>query len=160
MRALVNSEQGLTLVEVIIAAAIITVGLAGVSAALQVAAHGVQEGRQLSTATFLANERLEQVRTTRWEAGPPAIDALGISPTSSAAPTTFPDEAARDGSYVAYARTVRIVDCGVGAGCAGVVAADLRQVIVTVSYRPMTGVGLAASGITKAAAVTIYVTQR
>src|SRR5262244_1471571 len=125
MRRFANAEEGLTLVEVMIAAAIVTVGLAGISGALEVAAHGVQEGRQLSTAAFLANERLEQVRAARWEAGPPAADALGVSPTSSAAPTTFPDEGELAGAYAGYARTVRIVDCGGGGGCAGVVAADL-----------------------------------
>jgi prepilin-type N-terminal cleavage/methylation domain-containing protein len=165
MHRFTGDQQGLTLVEVMIAAAIISVGLAGIAAAFQVAAYGVQEGRQLSTATLLANERLEQARTARWEVGPPGLDDLGVSPSSTAAPlsggiTTFPDEPALAGSYAGYARTVRVADCGVGGGCAGVINADLRQVTVTVSYRAMTATGVAAAGTTKSATIITYVAQR
>jgi len=155
----------MTLMEIVIAAAIIGIGLAAVCAAIPFAAYGVQEGHQLSTAAFLANERLEQVRSARWELGPPGIDDLGLSPSATAAPvsgtvTTFPDEAALAGPHAGYARSVRINDCGAGAGCSGVVKADLRQVIVTVTYRAMTGIGMSAPGTTKAATVATYVAQR
>jgi prepilin-type N-terminal cleavage/methylation domain-containing protein len=157
-----RDQRGLTLVETMIAAGVIGVGLVAVSAAIPAASHGVQEGKQLSTATFLATQRLEQVRAARWELGPPAVDDLGVSPSPAAPPaagavTTFPDEALT-GPHAGYARTVRITDCA--AGCGAVAKADLRQVTVSVTYRPMTGAGGWASAATKAATITMYVAQR
>src|SRR5262245_49175832 len=122
MEHLVRSQRGMTLMEIMIAAAIIGIGLAAVSAAVPFAVYGVQEGHQLPTAAFLATERLEEVRSSRWELGPPAIDDLGLSASATAAPvsgtvTTFPDEAALAGPHAGYALSVRINDCGAGAGC-------------------------------------------
>jgi hypothetical protein len=62
--------------------------------------------------------------------------------------------------YAGYNRRVRITDCGVGAGCAGIVNAELRQVVITVDYRPLTGVGVAAATQRKGAVVTLYVSRR
>jgi hypothetical protein len=62
--------------------------------------------------------------------------------------------------YGGYTRTVRVTDCGVGGGCSGITNAGLRQVTVSVSYTPLTGVGQAASGTTKSAVVTMYIAQR
>src|SRR5262245_50240301 len=143
--SLLADRRGMTLVEILIAIAIIGVGLAALSQAIPLSNYGIQEGKQLSTATFLANQRLEQVRGAVWTASP-AADNLGVSSPVTAAPqssgtTTFPDENPIAAPYADYARQVRIIDCGVGAGCAGTVHADLRQVTVSVSYRPLTGVG-------------------
>ena len=128
---------------------------------------------QLSTATFLANQRLEQIRNATWRAAQPApavpavvaVDKLGVS-ASNAAPvgdggvTTFPDEVPLGAPYDGYTRTVRITSCDAGPGCGGIVHADLRQVTVTVSYRPMTGIGVAPAATTKSAVVTMYVAKR
>ncbi|HEV8437773.1 MAG TPA: prepilin-type N-terminal cleavage/methylation domain-containing protein [Methylomirabilota bacterium] len=165
MRTLARDQQGMTLAEVLVAVVIIGVALVALSAAIPLASYGIQEGSQLSTATFLANQRLEQVRNTRWEAGPPAIDNLGVSASSASAPvsgvgTTFPDENPMAAPYTNYSRTVRVTDCGVAPGCSGIVNAGLRQVTVTVSYRPMTGVGVAASTTSKSALVTMYISKR
>jgi len=151
--------------EVLIASAIIATGLVALSAAIPLASYGLQEGNQLSTATFLATQRMEQVRNARWEAGPPLTDNLGISASDTTAPgsgavVTFPDEASIVEPYASYSRTVRIMDCGAGAGCSGIVNADLRQITVTVSYRPMTGVGVAPATSTKSVVVTMYMTKR
>ena len=70
----VIDRRGITLVEVIVAVGIITVGLSALLAAVPFASYGTREGYQLSTATFLANERLEQVRNARWESEPRAVD--------------------------------------------------------------------------------------
>jgi len=165
MRALLVNERGMTIVEVIAAIAIIGIGLVALSAAIPLAAYGIQEGNQLSTATFLANQRIEQVRNATWKAGPPAVDTLGTSPNTTTAPTngavtTFPDENPLAAPYAGYTRTVRVTSCAAGAGCGGVVNNTLRQVTVTVSYRPMTGIGVAAAGTTKSAIVTMYISQR
>ena len=168
MTHLIVNQRGASLVEIMMAVGIIGVGLWALSAAIPLSAYGIQEGKQLSTATFLANQRLEQIRSARWEEGPPCLDTLGVSASDTAAPvgsctggtTTFPDESALASPYADYARTVRITDCGVGAGCNGIVASDLRQVAVTVTYRPMTGIGVSAAGTAKATTVTMYVARR
>jgi len=158
----VGDRRGITLVEVIVAVGVITVGLSALLAAVPFASYGTREGYQLSTATFLANERLEQVRNARWQSEPRPVDELGVSPAPTSAPesgaaTTFADEAALPAPYGDYARAVRIIDCEVG-GCSGIAKVDLRQVTITVTYRPMNGVG--GAGITKAAAVTTLIAKR
>jgi prepilin-type N-terminal cleavage/methylation domain-containing protein len=159
------NERGFTLVEILIAVAVIGVGLMALSSAIPIAAYGIQEGNQFSTATFLANQRLEQVRNAQWHAAP-AVDTLGLSASDAAAPVgdggliTFPDENPLDAPFDGYTRTVRITDCGVAPGCSGVTDAGLRQVTVTVSYRPMTGVGMAPATRAKSAIVTMYIARR
>ena len=165
MLKLVTNQGGMTLAEILIAVVIIGVGLVALSSAIPLAAYGIQEGNQLSTATFLANERLEQVRSARWESNPRPVDNLGVSSAPTLAPvsgavTTFPDEAALPAPHGDYARAVRITDCGGGDGCSGITRDDLRQVTVSVSYRPMTGIGLAETGTAKAATITTFVAKR
>ena len=167
MRALTGDQRGSTLMEALIAMAIIAVGVWALSAAIPLATYGIQEGNQLSTATFLVNQRLEHVRNSRWEQSP-CVDALGLSASATVAPVgscaggtvTFADENPVLNQNGAYARTVRITNCGVGVGCNGIVDADLRQVVVTVTYRPMTGTGVSAAGTAKASTVTMYVARR
>ena len=174
MPATIANQRGMTLVEILLAVFIISVGLVALSSAIPLAAYGIQEGNQLSTATFLANQRMEQVRNAQWQAAQPpapataivaAIDNLGVSASSTSAPevggvTTFADETPLAAPYAGYSRTVRITDCGSGGGCDGTVYPNLRQVTVTVSYRPMTGVGVASSTRTKSVVVTMYIAQR
>ncbi len=160
----VRNEDGMTLAEVLAAAALVGIGLVALASAIPLAAYGIQEGNQLSTATFLANQRMEQVRSASW-ATSPAVDNLGSSPSTSTAPqsggaTTFPDESPLAAPYSGYTRTVRIRDCSLAGGCSGVQDPGLRQVTVTVTYAPMTGVGQAASGTTKSAIVTMLVSKR
>jgi hypothetical protein len=113
---------------------------------------------------------MEQVKATAWTCPglcPPnlPVDNLGISASATAAPqsggtTTFPDENPVAAPYTQYTRQVRITDCGLGAGCGAIVDPNLRQVTVTVSYLPMTGVGIGSTGTTKSAIVTMLVTRR
>jgi len=159
-----RNEDGMTLAEVLAAAAVVGIGLVALASAIPLAAYGIQEGNQLSTATFLANQRMEQVRSASWTTLP-AADNLGSSPSTLTAPqsggaTTFPDESPLAAPYGGYTRTVRVTDCGVGGGCSGITNAGLRQVTVSVRYTPLTGVGQAASGTTKSAVVTMYIAQR
>jgi type II secretory pathway pseudopilin PulG len=155
----------MTLAELAIAVAIIGVALVALSSAVPIAAYGIQEGNQLSTATFLAGQRMEQARVALWQRNPP-VDTLGVSVPAAAAPVgdrgaiTFPDETPVAAPYAGYHRSVRITSCGVAPGCSGVIGAGLRQVTVTVTYRPMTGVGVAAAGAAKSAVLTMYIGQR
>ncbi len=167
----------MSLAEILVACVIIAIGLVGLLSAVPTASYGIQEGRQLSTATFLANQRLEQARNAAWTSVP-ANDCLGksasagVAPTSAAcngaAATTFADEGPLAAPYSDYSRTVRITDCSAGAGCGGTVyacpdqgvASCLREVTVTVSYRPSTAAGVAAAGTTKSAIVSMLVALR
>jgi type II secretory pathway pseudopilin PulG len=153
-------QRGMTLVEILIAAAVLMVALVGLASGIPIASYGIQEGSQLTTATFLANQRLEQVKAAAWTSTP-GPDTLGVGPTAAPVGTlgiTFPDETPMANPYTQYTRQVRITDCGVGLGCGGSVLPDLRQVTITVSYIPLTGVGVGASA--KSAIVTMLVTRR
>lgn len=152
--------------EVIVSVAVITIALVSLSLLIPVSTYAVQQGKQQSTATFLAEQKLEQVRNLPWGSSP-ANDCLGISAPATAAPTVPPggscdhggptivaggtlpwvaDEAAGTiPSFGSYSRQTRVTDCGVGAGCTGIVNAGLRIVVVTVSYTPLTASGLAAT---------------
>ena len=160
-------QRGMTIVEILVAVAILGVGLVALSSAIPLAAYGIQEGNRLSTATFLANQRLEQVRNAKWTVCP-AVDNIGVSASDAVAPqsagvTTFPDETTLPAPYAGYGRKVRISASLGPATCPGGVltgTTGLRQVTVTVTYRPMTGIGMSAPGTAKAAVVTMYVAQR
>jgi type II secretory pathway pseudopilin PulG len=162
MRRIWGDERGITLAEIVVAIAIIGIGLMALASVIPIAAYGVQEGNQLSTATFLANARLEQAQNARWGQNP-AVDNIGVSASSTAAPqsggtTTFPDESPMAAPYAGYSRSVRVTDCGVGAGCGGVVDSNLRQVTVFVSYQPLSGVGQGSGP--KTAVVTMLVARK
>jgi hypothetical protein len=160
----------MTVAELLAAVAVIGVGLVALGMTIPLAGYGIQEGNQLSTATFLASQRLEQVRNARWEApncglGTATVDELGVSPSPTEAPasggtTTFPEETPVAAPYADYTRTVRIVDLETATDCDAVERADLRQVTVTVAYRPLTGMGQAPAGTTKSAVLTMYIAKR
>jgi type II secretory pathway pseudopilin PulG len=157
-------QRGMTLAEILVAVVIIMIALMALLSGIPIASYGIQEGSQLTTATFLANQRLEQVKAASWT-DQPTVDTVGVSASATAAPvagavTTFPDETPVAAPYTQYTRQVRIIDCSVGAGCGGIVDAGMRQVTVTVSYRPMTGVGVSATGSTKSAIVTMFLAKR
>jgi len=92
---LLTDERGLTLAEILVALLVIGVGLVGIAVVVPVSSYGVQEGNQLSTATFLAEQMIERTRSVAWTAVP-AIDCLGLSagdtaPTATCGgPTAFP----------------------------------------------------------------------
>ena len=156
---MLSNERGLTLAEILVAVGIIGLGLVGLAVVIPVSSYGVQEGNQLTTATFLAEQMIERARASAWTAAP-AVDCLGVGTTAAPVPsgaqctgaasptaTQFPDEATVTG-YTQYARTVRVQDCSTGGGCAGVTSATLRRVTVTVTYRPLTAAGQSPSNKT------------
>jgi hypothetical protein len=150
------------LAEVLAAVAVVAIGLSALTSALPLAGAAVSEGAKLSTATFLAGARLEEVRAAAWSAAPP-VDRLGVSGAPLSSPqsggmTTFADEAALPDPYGGYSRQVRVLDCGLPPGCGGVTSGRLRHVTVTVAYRPVTVSGLAA--LDKTVFVATLVAQR
>jgi prepilin-type N-terminal cleavage/methylation domain-containing protein len=182
---MLGNEQGLTLAEILVAVAIIGLGLAGLAVVIPVSSYGVQEGNQLSTATFLAEQMIERARSAAFTYTP-ITDCVGIS-TGNAAPvptsvvdtsvnppvgtvpatcngsaaTQFPDEANVTG-YTQYSRQVRVTDC-FAVSCAGVAAGTvpsrmMRRVGVTVTYRPISASG--GSPTTKIVYLEWLVTQK
>jgi hypothetical protein len=127
------------------------VGLVALATIIPLASDAVSGGSTLSKATFLAQQRIEEIRSAAWAATPAPIDCLGVSVNGAPESTTcgrtrptpcaldetcvtFPDEPALPGDAAGYSRTVRITSCGTGEGCAGVVNPNLRRVEVTVVY--------------------------
>lgn len=128
-------ERGLTLAEVLPALALLSVGLVAMISLLPPAGSGIHEGEHRSRATFLASERLEQIRHAVGRSEPdtdPLRDA-----------TSFPDEPRLAAPHGAFSRSVRILDCGLSDGCSGVRSPGVRQVSVTVGY-PGASAGVAA----------------
>jgi prepilin-type N-terminal cleavage/methylation domain-containing protein len=171
MRRLISNPRGMTLAEVLVALPIITIGLLALLSAIPLSTYATQEGSQISTATFLANQRLDQVRNAQWMATcPPTPDDLGVSASSTVAPTsggttTFADENPMAASYAAYTRQVRITDsvpsttvCGVTGAITGTYG--LRTVTVTVTYRPLSATGANAVSGSRAVSVNMQIAQR
>jgi prepilin-type N-terminal cleavage/methylation domain-containing protein len=168
---------GFTLVEVLLAAMIITIAFVGLLTVIPYSTSAVQSGNQTSTATFLANQKLEEAKNIPWTATP-ANDCLGIS-AAGAAPTVPAGAACTLGAttvaangaltwfadqnstaitgFTGYSRTVRITDCGVG-GCAGITDAGMRLVAVAVTFQPLTSSATAAAS--KTVTVSMVIAQR
>lgn len=178
---MIANQRGMTVVEVLVAAAIIAIGLVGVMTVVPISSYSVYEGGHLSTATFLAQQKMEELRNVNWQEKPlPGNDCLGISagggmaaPTSNACTRTLPT-ACNAGTtcsispdepnitnYGGYSRTVRIVSCAaLPGGCGGVVNANLRRITVTVRYRPLTGSGTSGTGTTKPVVLVMDAARR
>jgi prepilin-type N-terminal cleavage/methylation domain-containing protein len=119
--------QGLTLAEVLVALAILSVGLVSMISLLPLAASGVHQGAHRSAAIFLASERLEQVKHTV------GLAEYGQDALSETA-TWFPDEPALPAPHGDFSRTVRVRDCGEASGCSGLNTPGVRQISVRVAY--------------------------
>jgi prepilin-type N-terminal cleavage/methylation domain-containing protein len=179
IRRLAVDQRGFTLAEILIAAIIVAVALVGLATVVPIAGYGVQEGYNLSTATFLADQKLEQAKNLPW-VSLPANDCLGTSASSTAAPTVPAGGQCTDGatniaaggavtwladesavtSFPSYARNVRITDCGTAPGCGGVTDAGMRLVTVTVSYTPLNATDSTGTTGPKSIRVQMVVSQR
>lgn len=184
MRQIVSDQRGMTLAEVLVALPIITIGLLALLSAIPLSTYATQEGRQTSTATFLANQRLEQVRNAQWSAtcqvdaatglvipGAAVVtDQVGVSASSTAAPqdpspaVTFADESSLAAPYTGYSRQVRITNSVAPAptcDAAGVMSGTgIRQITVSVSYTPLSATGTNAISGTRSVSVTMQIAQR
>ncbi len=131
-----SGQGGFALMEVLVAMAILTIGLLGVGAAMSVQTGvvsaipsgqtAVTQGYYVSTATALAQERLEQAKRITYSAS--GGDGYGAGP----APTGLPDENPVSG-YPNFTRQVRFTNNSP--------AANMKTVTVTVTYTVNTGTG-------------------
>lgn len=118
------SPPGLTLLEVLFAISLLTVGLLAVAVAFPVGVSGVEQGRQQTTALFLAEQRLEQAKATDFT----AITAAN-----------FPAEALGTiAGFPRYRRAVTITNSPGG-------VANTLRIDVSVFYRPVMSFGVLAS---------------
>lgn len=138
-------ERGFTLVEVLIAMAILTVALLGIAAGGGVQSGGiaaslpfgqaaVTRGHYVSTATMLAQQRLEELKRLQYIVGPPAVDQ--ILPNAPNAPAPLPDEGfGAIPGFPNFSRQVRVQT--------GVPAANMKTVTVTILFNlpKETGIG-------------------
>jgi Tfp pilus assembly protein PilV len=112
-----GDERGFSLAEVVTAAGIIMTGLVAVGSAYPYAMSGVETGKQQSTATFLAEQRLEELKATA--VTDPALTSVEFW-AGTLTETSIP-------GYPAYTRATTI---------SGGATPTTRLVRVTVSYRP------------------------
>jgi prepilin-type N-terminal cleavage/methylation domain-containing protein len=120
------AQRGFTLVEVLVATFVLSIGLVAVATGFQYATSGVESGRGETTATFLAEQRLEGLR---------AVAVTNFSDATLNAGTTT-EAYGTIASAAAYRRVTTIAD-----NPGGVCTANCKRVQVTVFYRPVTSRG-------------------
>jgi prepilin-type N-terminal cleavage/methylation domain-containing protein len=119
-------QAGFTLAEILVACAIISVGLVAVAMGFGIGVDGVEAGRQQSTAVFLAEQRIEQAKELPMRQTGLVQLVVGNLPASEA----YGSIASAPG----YRRTSVITDNPTGL--------QGKRVDVTVFYRPVTGRGV------------------
>ena len=136
MKAIFRSTAGMTVAEVIIALGVITVGLLALLATMPLSTSTIAESNLKTTATFLGQQRLEQIKNAQWcfscgNAGA-AVDTLGGAGANNTAVAQWADEAydtivvASGNTNASYPRF-------------------RRQVTVAVFFSGMTGPGTASA---------------
>jgi len=132
IREALANQGGFTLAELLAAIVIIGVGLVAVGAGFDTAIQGIETGRQQTTATFLAEQRMEQIKAA----------ALGNSLTacmgfSNITGVCFPAQAyASIANAPGFRSTVTVTDYVVGG------AVTRKRVDVEVFYRPVVAWGV------------------
>ena len=128
-----RSQRGFTLAEVLVATCVLSIGLMAVATGFQYATSGVETGKGETTATFLAERKVEQLKATA------LVDwtnvTLSAGTTTEYCPSTG---AACTGTATAgfYRRVTGVTD-NPGATC----TANCKLVRVSVFYKPVTGQG-------------------
>jgi len=127
-------EAGFTLVEIVVACAVIGIGLVAASYGFTVGIQGVETGRQQSTAVFLAEQRMDLVKAAALRATEPPLGYVTAA--------NFPDEAY--GTIAGAAKFRRTVTLTPYTGPAGGLPAGLQgiRVDVNVFYQQITAFGV------------------
>jgi prepilin-type N-terminal cleavage/methylation domain-containing protein len=160
MRTL-TGQHGFTLAEVLVAVLIIMVGLVAVATGFQYATSGVATGRGETIAAFLAEQRIEQLKTVAmtnydgpWASGPSLQGGTTLAApvvtteycqTSSIGATSSNCQTTAFTGTTTYTRTTRIWDANaalnLGTGCTGTAPLLCKRIHVQVTYRPVTSRG-------------------
>ena len=127
-----GSQAGFTVAELLAAVFVISLGLVAVGAGFATAIQGVETSRQQTTATFLAEQRLEQIHATAL--GNSLVACMGFV---NITPACFPAQAyASIPNAPGYRSTVTVTDFIVN----GAVAR--KRVDVEVFYQPIVAWGV------------------
>ncbi|HEY3065376.1 MAG TPA: hypothetical protein VGL09_06260 [Methylomirabilota bacterium] len=129
--------------EVLVATAIITVGLLGVMTAFPSAMSGIETGKQQSTATFLAEQQIENLRTAAVNDPTLTTATFNIGSTTEAYGTIA-------NGYTKYQRVTTVA--------AGPTATS-KRVTVAVSYRPSVSLSSSTNPDRTVALATILSTR-
>jgi prepilin-type N-terminal cleavage/methylation domain-containing protein len=131
------ADAGFTLIEIMIACGVIGVGLVASSYGFTVGIQGVETGRQQSTAVFLAEQRIDQVKSAALQATEPPLANV----TAAKFPTEAYGSMAPTDVLGKYRRTVTLTPFAGPAGGLPVGIQGIR-VDVNVFYRQITAFGV------------------
>jgi prepilin-type N-terminal cleavage/methylation domain-containing protein len=126
-----SGQAGFTLAEIMVACAIISVGLVAVSTGFGFGVDGVEAGRQQSTALFLAEQRIELAKEL---AAHPGTNLADLNTTNLPASEAYGTISGVSSSY----RRTSTITLNPG-GTTG------ARVDVSVFYKPVTGRGVLAT---------------
>lgn len=117
-----TNERGMTLVEVLVAVMIITVGLTAIATGMQVGTSGVAQGQQQTTAIFLAERHLEDIKAF-------ALSASGTQGWTNVTSANFPatEDYGSITGFTTYRRTTTITTP----------TATTKRVSVSVFWKPV-----------------------
>jgi prepilin-type N-terminal cleavage/methylation domain-containing protein len=138
LRRHLRQEGGFSLIEVLIACAIISTGLFFVMYGLSMGIQGVETGRQQSTAIFLAQQRMDQVKAASQNADDLASVNAGAFPAEAYGAIIGPGAIA---GALNFRRTVNLTFY---VGPAAGLPQDLKAVRIDVDvfYRPIMADGV------------------
>jgi prepilin-type N-terminal cleavage/methylation domain-containing protein len=155
-----SGQRGFTLPEVLVAVFVIVIGLVAVATGFQYATSGVATGRGETMATFLAQQRIEQLKTvamTNYDPPYPGVSlAAGTTTeycqTSNIGATSANCQSTAISGTTSYTRVTTITDNPGGTGCSGVAPLLCKRIRVSVTYRPVTSAG----DVSQARTVDLY----
>jgi prepilin-type N-terminal cleavage/methylation domain-containing protein len=139
-----SGEAGFTLAEIMVACAIVSVGLIAVSTGFGFGVDGVEAGRQQSTAVFLAEQRIELAKEL---AAHPGTNLADVNATNLPASEGY---GSISGAPSTYRRTTTLTTNP--GGTTGI------RVDVSVFYKPVTGRGVLATE--RSVALSIFLANR
>jgi len=133
LRATAANQHGVTLAEILVATALLAIGMVAVLSAMSIGLGGVESSRRVSTALFLAEQRLEQVRAF-------AVSTSAGQGFANLSSVGFPAEGYN--TIAGYTGFRRVVSFTPNAGG----NPNLTTVTVQVFYRAPTAVGTGETG--------------
>jgi len=122
-----RDQRGMTMAEVLTAVVIITIGLVAVATGMQLGTAGISQGQQETTATFLAEQRIEDIKAF-------ALSTNAAQGFDNVTAANFGNEGYNTiATFNSYRRTTTIANP----------SATMKLVTVSVFYMP---VGVASTG--------------
>ena len=138
---MIHSQRGMSVVEILVAVFVIMIGLVAVATGMQLATSGVAAGQQQTTAAFLAEGRLEDIKAF-------ALSTAGTQGWANVTAGNFPDEAyGVITNYTRYRRTTTITDSTI----------TTKRVTVSVFWIP---VGIASTNAERSVTFSVLLASR